>query len=266
MRIKKYLRVISLANQEGMQYRLNYTISFLVVAFPLLISILLWKTVYIDMEVLENYTRSMMITYYILAAFIGDFVAVVVWWEITSDIRNGTLSNFLLRPIDYRSYYFSVIKIGANLGYSLVVAIIIGIFVGVFFKSIYIPDLLHFLLFIISFVLSIILSFNITYSLSLTAFWTKENRGLMCVVNFAIPLFMGSLLPLDLFPDFFFNLMKFLPFQYLLYFPINIFLERIDINGVIFGFIIQVIWIAIMYFVGEFVWSRGIKKYEAVGG
>lgn len=65
---RKYLKVLSIVTKEGVQYRLNYLLSFLCVVFPLLAIVLLWNTVYVEVELVKGYTKSMMITYYILAA------------------------------------------------------------------------------------------------------------------------------------------------------------------------------------------------------
>jgi ABC-2 type transport system permease protein len=262
---RKYLKVLSIVSQEGAQYRLNYLLSFLCVIFPLLAIVLLWNTVYGEVELVKGYTKSMMVTYYILAALVGDLVAVVLWMDITSDIRDGTLSNYLLRPINYRVYNFCV-KMASNASYSLIVLGVIVVFIFLFARNLFLPNLGYFFLFLLSLCFSIILGFEITYLFSLSAFWTKENTGLSYCTNFFIPILMGSILPLDLFPTTIYKIVGYLPFKYLLYFPINIFLEKVSLTEIGYGFIIQAMWIGVAYFVGEWIWRMGIKKYSAVGG
>lgn len=262
---RKYLKVLSVVSQEGAQYRLNYLLSFLCVIFPLLAIVLLWNTVYREVELVKGYTKSMMVTYYILAALVGDLVAVVLWMDITSDIRDGTLSNYLLRPINYRVYNFCV-KMASNISYSLVVLGVIIVFTLLFARDFFLPNLSYLFLFLIALCLSIILGFEITYLFSLSAFWTKENTGLSYCTDFFLPLLMGSIVPLDLFPTFIYRMVEYLPFKYLLYFPINIFLEKVSLKEICYGFIMQVMWIVVAHFIGEWIWQRGIKKYVAAGG
>jgi len=261
----KYLKVLSLVSQEEAQYRLNLLLSFLCVIFPLLAIVLLWNTVYEGVELIEGFTLSMMITYYILAALIGDFVAVVPWMDITSDVRNGTLSNHLLRPINYRIYNFCV-KMASNASYSFIVLGLIIAFILLFARDHFLlPGWGYFFLFLVSLCFSIILGFQITYLLSLSAFWTKENTGLLYFTNFCIPILAGSILPLDLFPAVIYDVLHYLPFAYLVYFPISIFLEKVSLIDIGRGLIIQGMWIVVAHFVGEWIWRMGIREYEAVG-
>lgn len=262
---RKYLKVLSIVSQEGAQYRLNYLLSFLCVIFPLLAIVLLWNTVYSEVEVVKGYTKSMMVTYYVLAALIGDLVAVVLWMDITSDIRDGTLSNYLLRPINYRIYNFCV-KMAANAGYSLIALGVIIVFIYLFARDFFLPNLSYLFMFLIALCFSIVLGFEITYFLSLSAFWIKENTSLFYCTNFLIPILMGSILPLDLFPLPIYKIVEYLPFKCLLYFPINIFLEKLSLKEISFGFILQIMWILISHFAGDWIWQRGIRRYSAVGG
>lgn len=154
----------------------------------------------------------------------------------------------------------------SSASYSLIVLGVIIVFILLFARDLFLPTLSHFLLFLLSLSLSIVLGFEITYIFSLSAFWIKENTGLSYCIDFFIPILMGSILPLDLFPPVIYKVVEYLPFKYLLYFPINIFLEKVTFKEIGYGFIMQAIWIVVAYFVGEWIWRMGIKKYSAVGG
>ena len=263
---RKYLKVLSMVYQEGAQYRLNYVLDFLCVMFPLLAVVFLWRTIFRDVQLVGGFTESMMITYYILVALLTDFVSPVIWWDITEDIREGTLSEYLLRPISYRWYQFFV-KIGIHLGYSLVVLIVVAGFILLFAIDFYFPvNLLHIPLFLVSVGMSVVLGEAICYLFSLSAFWLEEDTGVTYVLNYLVPILMGALIPLALLPEFIQEVVRFLPFQYLLYFPINIFLERVTISEIGYGLLMQLLWIGVIYLLGAWVWRRGCRRYTARGG
>jgi ABC-type uncharacterized transport system permease subunit len=44
-----------------------------------------------------------------------------------------------------------------------------------------------------------------------------------------------------------------------------IYLNKTSIAESIRGILIQVVWIAVLYFAGRQIWTRGLKKYEGVG-
>lgn len=252
--------------QEDMQYRADYIVSFLCVLFPLIAILLLWRTIFYEVEMIKGYTAAMMITYYVLAAFLGDFVHPVVWMDIASDIREGTLSNYLLRPISYKWHNFCVIR-GSGIVRTIVsLPLIIGFSLVLALDFQFPNHLSSYLLFFLALGLAIILGFQLTYLFSLSAFWLEENTGMLYLVNFVIPILVGSILPLDLFPSAIYRIIEVLPFKYLLFFPLSIFLEKIVLKEIVSGLVIQMVWIIVIYFVNRLVWSRGIRKFSAYGG
>ncbi|MCI2424971.1 ABC-2 family transporter protein [Candidatus Acetothermia bacterium] len=263
---RKYLKVASVVYQEGTQYRLQYVASFLCVIFPLLAVVFLWRTVFQDIQMIEGFTESMMITYYILVALLTDLVSPGIMMYITEDIREGTLSKYLLRPISRRWYHFSE-EIGISLGYSLVALIVILGFIFLFAVDFYFPaNLLYIPLFLVSVGLSMVLGTGLTYLFSLSAFWLEEDTGLDYVLEYLVPILTGALIPLALLPEFVYQVASFLPFKYLLYFPIEIFLERITLSEIGYGLFTQILWIGVIYLLGAWVWRRGCRRYTARGG
>ena len=57
-----------------------------------------------------------------------------------------------------------------------------------------------------------------------------------------------------------------LPFPYLLFFPVNIYLGRVTSAELWQGLLVQACWVAAAYVLARLVWGRGIRKYSAVGG
>jgi ABC-2 type transport system permease protein len=56
------------------------------------------------------------------------------------------------------------------------------------------------------------------------------------------------------------------PYPYLLYFPVGVYLGRIEGPDLWRGLAIQTAWVIGGFFLLQWVWSRGIKRYSAVGG
>jgi len=262
----KYRRIISNVIQESSAYRLNHFLSFLCVAVPLLAIVFLWRTVYKGVPSIKGYSEAMMITYYIIATWLSDLTSVILQWEITSDIRDGNLSIHLLRPIRYQLYIFST-KIGADIPYSLIGAGITILFIIFLAPDFYLPSSpLTIPLFLLSALLAMLLAFQFTYLFSLSAFWLEESSSVNLFVDILIPLMAGNLLPLDLFPSAIANFLKALPFKYLLYFPIDVYLERLAYADIFKGLFIEILWIAGLQLLIAIAWRRGIRRYTAVGG
>ncbi|MGB9607849.1 MAG: ABC transporter permease [bacterium] len=264
--MKKYLRVISNVVQESAAYRLNHFLSFLCVAVPLLAIIFLWRTIYSYVSNIKGYNESMMITYYLLSTWLADLTGVTLLWEITSDIKDGNLSVFLLRPMSYQLYQLST-RIGANLPYSLIGAGIIVLFAIFLARDAFFPsNLLLIPLFLFTAFLSFLLAFQFSYLLSLSAFWLEESSAIQLFLEILMLFLSGALLPLNLFPTSIYKILTNLPFQYLLYFPINIYLGKLDFGEISKGITMEVVWIIILQVLIFLFWRRGIRRYSAVGG
>ena len=78
-------------------------------------------------------------------------------------------------------------------------------------------------------------------------------------------LFSGYVLPIDLMPEAVQKIIFYLPFQYLVYFPVNIYLGRLDTIEIIQGLAIQTFWVFALWGLMRLAWARGIRHFEAVG-
>ncbi len=56
------------------------------------------------------------------------------------------------------------------------------------------------------------------------------------------------------------------PFTYELFFPIQIYLERVSGSDLLRGLGIQAGWVLIMWGIARLLWHRGVRRYQAVGG
>lgn len=264
--MRPYIKIIDNIFKESVEYRLNHILSFIVIALPLIIIYFLWNTIFYGKNLVGGYDKPAIVTYYILAILLQDFVYPGVNYEISRDIREGTLSNYLIKPINYMGVQFSI-KTGASIPYSIVAIVITLIFVF-FMRStiVFQINIFLLLLFLLSVILAFILAFLISYSFSLLFFWLERTNSIELLLNAVLPLSMGMILPLSFFPHSLEILLDFLPFKYLLNFPIDIYLAHLKIERVIQGMGIQVIWIIIFFILSLWLWKKGTKKYQAYGG
>jgi ABC-type uncharacterized transport system permease subunit len=106
--MKKYWHVIGIGIQNNLTYRVNYLTRTLFSFIPLFAMLSLWRTIYAGKgqgSALGGYTQAQMIFYYLLVAVVDVLTAVNEDdWQIAADIREGNISQFLLKPIDYLWY------------------------------------------------------------------------------------------------------------------------------------------------------------------
>jgi ABC-2 type transport system permease protein len=90
--------------------------------------------------------------------------------------------------------------------------------------------------------------------------------GLFVIFGLVANVLSGGIFPLDIFGSTLKTIFGFLPFQYTIYFSVNILAGREGGSKIAFGLAIQLVWIVMMFAVTNIIWKIGMKKYVAVGG
>src|SRR5580658_4622107 len=101
--MRKYWHVIKIGFANTLVYRVNFFIRAAFGLVTLLATILLWRAVYRGQSgPVAGYTLPGMISYYLLVTIVDTLTAVNEDdWQIAADIKDGNISQFLLKPIDY---------------------------------------------------------------------------------------------------------------------------------------------------------------------
>src|SRR6188472_3713567 len=102
--IRKYWHVFGIGIQNNLTYRFNFLARTLFGFIPLIAVLYLWRTIYSGKTsgMVAAYSISEMISYYLLATIVDALTAVNEDdWQIAADIKEGKISQFLLKPVDY---------------------------------------------------------------------------------------------------------------------------------------------------------------------
>ena len=106
--MNKYLQVLNVGIQNTLAYRLNFFFRAAFNLVPLAATIFLWRTIYASKPAdsgVAGYELAQMISYYLVVSIVDALTAVNEDdWQIVAEIRDGQISQFLLKPINYLSY------------------------------------------------------------------------------------------------------------------------------------------------------------------
>jgi ABC-2 type transport system permease protein len=268
--VKKYWHVIGIGIQNNLTYRFNYLTRTLFSFIPLFAMLSLWRTVYTNKpagSTLSGFTQSEMIFYYIMVAVVDVLTAVNEDdWQIAADIREGNISQFLLKPIDYLWYRLCLFLSG-RVAFTTMASIPLALFIFFFRKNVMPPtDLTALLACIFSMVLAAMLQFFISYTMAMLAFWLLEISTLIFILFAFEYLASGHLFPLSMLHPGLQHVLMFTPFPYQLYFPVAIYMGKITGTQLETGLVVQFLWVLAAFALARFSWARGIKKYAAFGG
>lgn len=266
----KYWHVILVGLQNTLVYRINFFLRSVFALIPLAAIIFFWKAVYANGEIggqIAGHTLAEMISYYLLITLIDMLTAVNEDdWQIASDIRDGNINQFLVRPINYMVYRFCLFGAGRLIYTAVALAPVIvfmllqrQFFVGP-------ASEMALVLSVLSLVMTALLQFFLSFTVAMLAFWVLEVSTFIFIVFAFEYVAGGHLFPLDILPPVVTAVLKLTPFPYLMFFPASIYLGWTTEAEIWKGLGIQLFWVVFFFIIARFVWSRGLRKYTAVGG
>ena len=266
--MKTLWKVALLGWQDSLVYRLNALVWVLYAVVPALTLMLVWLAAYEGKSgaAIGGLNLSEMLTYYLFVTALSVAITPHPEWEISTAIRDGKITPFLLRPVGYFGY-----RLAWESSYQIIkTAMMLPAFglIWWFFRSyIQLPpfEIGRFALFLLSCLGAYLLLSQIKFLLGISAFWILEPQGLMEIYNVVNGLFGGRLLPLQLLPIWAQTVANILPFSILYSFPMQILLNRASGEELLWGFARQAIWLAVLGIAVRVCWRRGVLAYEAVG-
>jgi len=265
--VTKYGQAFLVGLQSNLVYRWNFGVRSLFWFCHLVVVFILWGAAYAGNPAIGGYSFAQTLTYFvvifILQFFIGAFNED---YQISEDIRNGLINQFLLKPINYFAYRLSVFAAARVVsGVFGLMALLVAL---PFFRG-YLDmphDAWRIALGLPAMALTAIIQFSIAYCFGLLAFWFLEIQGFVILSMAVENLLGGQIVPLDLLPRGVFNVVRFLPFFYQAYFPGAILTGRQGYDFAVQGLAIQAIWAFILVCLAEAVWLRGLRHHTAAGG
>lgn len=260
--IKKYYLIAKTSLQNNLAYSASFVISSMFYVLIIFTFFLLWRTIYSGGNTISGYTLKQIIWYCIITEMIlgpnSKFFN-----QINEDIKSGNIAYLLNKPYQYIFYLFSnnFGEIVIKLVIKFIAGITLGfVFVGPIdnFKIMYIPFI------IISIILAILLNFFLLATIALTTFWFEENEAFYWI-NSKITLMLGVFMPIDFFPEWLRNIVKYLPHTYFTYAPaknvVDFSFDRYCLN-----IVIQITYLIFFILLSLLVYQRGVKKLNVNGG
>lgn len=264
--MKKYWPVFKNNWEEYFTYRFNFIMWRARMVLAILVVYFFWLAIFQNQEdQLFGYTQNLILTYILGSVFLRAIVFSSRTVNVGEEINQGNLTNFLLKPIGYFKYWFTRDLSDKLLNVIFAVFEIMALYLllrpNIFLQT----DISNLLLFTAGAFLALLLYFYINFLFGLVGFWTPETWAPRFVFFIFIEFFAGALFPLDILPKFLFNILNFLPFSYLLFFPLKIYLGQLNGPQITQGFLVAMFWILVFYKFSQAIWHKGLKVYAAEG-
>lgn len=247
-----------------LQYRASLVIWMIGHILEPIVYLVVWSTVSIGHgDSVGGYSTAGFAAYFIVLMVVNHLTFSWIMWEYEYRVREGVLSFVLLRPIHPIHS-----DIADNIGYKLItlpLMLLIAVVMSFFFHPSFSGQLWTYLAFIPVLFLAFIVRFLFEWTLAQASFWLTRVSAINQVYHVTVLFLSGQIAPLALFPAPVRVLADFLPFRYMVGFPVELFLGRLTPEQTLAGIAVQCAWIIAGLVLLRFVWRAGVRNYSAVG-
>jgi ABC-2 type transport system permease protein len=230
---------------------------------PLLVYLFIWSAAAGE-GTIAGLTQESLAGYYLLLILANQLTYATTNWTVGDNIRLGQISGWLLQPMSpiYHALSQEIAGKVVFMLFSVPITAILALFIRPQFNL----TLAQMLAFFPAILLAWGLRFFWGYWLALLAFWATRADSLLALQDTLIFLLGGHLAPVALLPPAMQTLARVLPFRYMSAFPVEVLTGQLSRQETLTGFAVQAAWTLAAILLYRWVWTHGVRRYEAIGG
>jgi ABC-2 type transport system permease protein len=247
---------------ETVAYRAEFLVWILTTTMPL-VMLALFSTV-AEEAPFRGYSSSDFVAYYLGILIVRNVAGSWVAWQISEEIRMGTMAMRLLRPVH------PMFALGAShaaaIPFRCVVVLPIAFALLVSSGgSALATEPLQLAMLVPSLALAWLITFAFLFALGSIAFFITRAMGVLSLYFLLFSLVSGYLLPIPILPDGVRQIAEWSPFRFMLSMPVELMTRSMPTDEVLRLMLGQTAWAAGSVAVALWMWRIGVRRFEAVG-
>lgn len=247
---------------EAIAYRAEFIIWMLTTTMPL-VMLALWTAVARDGQ-FGRFGQSDFVAYYLAVLIVRTLTSSWVVWEMNQEVRMGTLSMRLLRPmppfVSWMCAHLAAIPLRGLV--ALPIAIILLFSSGVDHVT---RDPVILALVPVLIVSAWLITFCAMFAIGCLSMMIERSQAVWEIWMGLWAVLSGYLVPLELLPGSLQSVARWLPFRYMLAVPVEALTNKATRPEVLAGLATQWGMIAFFGTLAVLLWRQGIKRFEAFG-
>ncbi len=263
--MKKYWHIFAIYWQEGLSKRASFFMERFRALVVLISFYYFWDALLKHRSSFVGYDRTQMLTYVLGMNVLRSLVFATRTEEIASEINHGRLSAYLLKPVNFMFYTLFRDLSEKSINFVSSIIEVLGL-MFIFGVQIHWPQTIGtWYQLILAVTGAIWLYFILSFMTGCWGFWTSESWGPRFLLELFLEFTAGAFFPLDVLPKLAQKIIMAFPSPYLVFFPLQIFLGKLDSHQIMNGFLTQAFWILAISALARWVWTKGMQNYSAAG-
>jgi len=263
--LRTYAAFVRMGFVNTLAYRLRYYTGIVTYFIYVSVYYFIWRAIFPHSTHIEGFDFSQILTYIAVGWIIRSFYFNNIDQDMAQQVMEGKLAMDLIKPVNLQFMY-----VAQSLGESLFRLGLLTAPTAVLLMLVY-PlrrpaSVLHFVAFFASGLSSFFIVAGINFAVGTFAIRLKSILGLLRAKYFLLELFSGLLLPISFFPHPVQKLLAALPFQYISYIPVLIYLGKINGAQIIVALGLQLFWFGALLAIGDMMWRWSSRKITIQGG
>ena len=248
---------------EMVAYRTEFLIWILTTNMPL-VMMGLWTAVASEGPV-GRFGKDRFVAYYLATLIVRLITSTWMVWELTMEIRQGTLATRLLRPLHpllaYLAQHLAAVPLRALITSPLMLVLVL-----VSGGQLTLGDPLHVAVLLLSLVGAWLILFLMMAIVGSLALFVDSAIGVFEIWLGLHFLLSGYLIPLELLPGWVARIAHVLPFRYTLSFPVEIAIGLHPPGQLLHDLGVQWLYVVTLLAITLAVWRAGMRRFVAFGG
>jgi ABC-2 type transport system permease protein len=255
--------ILRIGFAEAVAYRAEMLVWVFSTTMPL-VMMALWTAVARDAPI-GRFGQADFVAYFLATFIVRQLVGSWVAWQMNFEVRTGTLSMRLLRPLP-PIVAWAVEHIAAmplRVAVSVPVALVLLLTVGAKMVT---GSVALWALWVPSIIGGWAITFLAGVCIGALCFFMEQSVKLMDVWLAAFFVFSGYLIPIDLFPAWLARIVNWMPFRYQIGFPVELMTGRYELVAALVMLGKQWAWVTALGFLAWGMWRAGLRRFAAYGG
>lgn len=248
---------------EAVAYRAEMFVWVLSTTMPF-VNMALWSAV-AGQGTVGGYGRAQFVAYFLCTFIVRQVTGAWAAWQMNFEVRTGTMTTRLMRPLHPILHYavenlaYTPLKLLVSLPVVALVLLTVG-------REALNHDPLLWAMAAVALFGAWLISFLANVCVGTLSLYMEQSLKLMDIWLAAFVVFSGYVVPVTLFPPALQAAVDWLPFRYIIGFPVELMTGALDRTQALWLLAGQWAWIVALGALGHVLWQRGLERFGAVGG